>query len=160
MKGLFFLFFALLPVVSGCGRVAERAIGSVGRVAEQRSAVILARDFDRDAASKLTRLPQSRRVFKYTTNADARRMMAKGIPTGSHFTTGVKPGRPLSSSSAAKRFGLGYKPGKRLSVTLPGGTGVKVNKVVGGSPGGFGEIAVEQPLRPSSVTKSIALSRH
>ena len=152
--------FALLPAAVGCGRMAERALSTAGRAAERRGASLLARDFDRDAASRLARLPKARQVFKYTTNADAERMMAKGIPVGSHFTSGIKVGRPLSSSHAAERFGLNYKPRKRLSVTIPKGTGVRMNKVVGGSRGGFGEIRVEQSLRPSNITKEAALGPH
>jgi hypothetical protein len=160
MKAIFLLFLVLLPVTVGCGRIAERAIGDAGRVAERRSAAILARDLDRDAASRLTRLPQARQVFKYTTKSDAKRMMAEGIPSGSHFTSVVKPGRPLSSSHAAERFGLDYKPSERLSVTIPKGAGVKLNKVVGGSPGGIGEIKVVEPLHPSDITKSTTLNPH
>lgn len=159
MKAISLLLLALLLVTVGCGRVAERAISNAGRVAERRSAALLARDLDRDAASRLTRLSEARQVFKYTTKSDAKRMMARGIPSGSHFTSGVQSGRPLSSSHAAERFGLDYKPSKRLSVTIPKGTGVKFNKVVGGS-GGIGEIKVVEPLHPSDITKSTSLTPH
>lgn len=142
----------------GCGRIAERAIGTVGRSAQRRSVSVLSRDLERDTASKLAKLQASRQVFKYATESDANRMLAKGFPAGSHFTSGIRAGRPLRASQAAKRFGLGYQPRKRLSVTLPKGSRVRLNKVVGGAPGGFGEIRVERPLRPSVIKKSVHLA--
>jgi uncharacterized protein YceK len=157
MRVRFVVLIAILLSCLGCGRIAERTIGTVGRSAERRGASVLSRDLERDATSKLTRLQVPRQVFKYTTKSDAERMLAKGFPAGSHFTSGIKAGRPLRASRAAERFGLGYQPRKRLSVTLPIGSSVRFNKVVGGAPGGFGEIRVERPLRPSVIKKSARL---
>jgi hypothetical protein len=160
MRHRLFTVIALLLACLGCGRVAERAIGTVGRTAERRGAAVLSRDLERDAASKIARLRTERQVFKYATKSDAKRMIAKGFPEGSHFTSGIKPGRPLRASRAAARFGLAYEPRQRLSVTLPRGTSVRFNKVVGGAAAGVGEIRVEQPLHRSVIKKSLRLPPH
>jgi hypothetical protein len=149
-----------LLCAAGCGRVAERAVGSAERAVDRRGMQVLSRDLERDAGGKLARLPRSRQVFKYTTKADTDRFLKQGIPARSHFTSGIKPGRPLKASHATKRFGLAYKPEKRVPVTLPKGTAVKFNKVVGGSPGGFGEIRVEEATPPSAIGKPVRLRQH
>lgn len=143
---------------SGCGRVAERGVGAAERAVDRRGMQILSRDLERDAGGKLARLPRSRQVFKYTTRADADRFLKDGIPARSHFTSGIEAGRPLKASRAAKRYGLAYKPEKRLPVTLHKGTAVKFDKVVGGSPG-FGEIRVEEATPPSAIGKAVRLGQ-
>jgi hypothetical protein len=138
---------------SSCGRVGSRAIGLASRSAERRAAAALGRDLERDAASKAFQLQVPRRVFKYTTEGDAKTILEKGFAPGMHFTSKVSPGRPLTPARAAERYGLDYVPEKRMTVTLPAGTSVKHNKVIGGA-AGYGEFRVEQPL-PAGATANI-----
>src|ERR1700690_1943681 len=104
-------------ICSGCGRVGSRAVGVASRSAERRTAVILGRDLERDSAAKAFEVRGSRRVFKYTTESGARKTLRRGFAPGTHFTSNVRRGRPLTPAHAAERYGLGYEPRKRLTVT-------------------------------------------
>ena len=143
-------------LLAGCGRVSPARIEkAAARAAERRAAGVMARDLARDSTSRTTRLGAERRVYKYTTESKALIFERKGFSSGTHFTSSAGPGRPLSGKSAEQRFGLDYRPDRRLGITLPEGTQVKANKVVGGSPG-YGEIRVEQPIPPGAIdSKSI-----
>ena len=150
-------FRLVLPLVcagfllAGCGRVSPGRIEkAAARAAERRAASILARDLARDNASRITRLQTERRVFKYTTESQARKFERKGFPPLTHFTASEGPGRPLSGKAAQKRYGLPYTPDRRLGVTLPEGASVKSNKVVGGAPG-YGELRIEKRLSPAQI---------
>jgi len=144
------LFFGA-ALLSGCGRVSPaRLEKAAAAAAERRAAGILARDLARDDASRAIELGGERRVYKYTTESEARGFEREGFPPNTHFTASDGPGHPLSGSTAQKRFGLSYTPDRRLGVTLPGGTAVKPNQVIGGAPG-YGELRVEQPLPPASI---------
>jgi uncharacterized protein YceK len=144
---------------SGCGKVASRTIGVMSRSAERRAAAVLARDLERDAASKAVQLQVPRRVFKYTTEADAQRIIEKGFAPATHFTSNATVGRPLTAAHAAERYGLRYGPEKRVTVTLPAGTSVKPNKVIGGA-AGFGELKVEQALPADAAERIIDIPRN
>src|ERR1035437_663087 len=134
---------------TGCGRISpQRLEKAAARAAERRAASILARDLARDNASRTTRLQTERRVFKYATKPQAREFERRGFPPLTHFTASEGRGRPISGRVAQKRYGLAYTPDRRLSVTLPEGTAVKSNKVVGGAPG-YGELRIEKRLPPS-----------
>ncbi len=150
------LFAALL--LGGCGRVGSRAVGAISRSAERRAAAVLGRDLERDAASKAIRLRASQRVFKYMTKEDSEKVLENGFRPRTHFTSHVSPGRPLSRTGAAARYGLRYEPDQRLTVTLPTGTIVKRNKVIGGA-AGYGELRVEHSL-PSDVVNRTTELKH
>lgn len=154
---------ALLVLLSlacaGCGKVASRTVGAMSRSAERRAAAALARDLERDAASRAVQLQAPRRVFKYTTEADAQRILEKGFTPGMHFTSKARPGRPLTAAHAAERYGLSYAPEKRVTVTLPVGASVKPNKVIGGA-AGFGELKVEQALPADAAERIIDVPRN
>jgi hypothetical protein len=141
---------------TSCERVGSRAVGVVSRSAERRAAAVLGRDLERDGASKALQLQAPRRVFKYTTEGDAQKILERGFAPGMHFTSRVNPGRPLTPAHAAERYGLEYAPAKRMAVTLPPGTIVKSNKVIGGA-AGYGEVRIEQPLPPKATAGIIDL---
>lgn len=148
------LYFAC----SGCGRVASRTVGAMSRSAERRAAAVLARDLERDASSSATQLQTPRRVFKYTTEADAQRILQKGFAPGTHFTSNAKPGRPLTAPHAAERYGLSYAPEKRITAMLPAGTSVKPNKVIGGG-AGFGEMKTAHALGADAAERIVDIPR-
>ncbi len=144
-------------LLAGCGRVSPGRIEkAAARAAERRAARILTRDLARDNASRATRLKTERRVYRYTTESQAREVQRKGFPPQTHFTTSESPGRPLSGSTAQKRYGLPYTPNRRLGVTLPEGTTVRSNKVVGGAPG-YGELRSERGLSPETIRSESVL---
>jgi hypothetical protein len=144
-------------LLSGCGRISSATIErAAARAAERRSASVMARDLARDNASRITRLPAERRVYRYATESQARAFEGKGFPPRTHFTASEGPGRPLSGAAAQERYGLPYSPDRRLSVTLPEGTALKSNKVVGGAPG-YGEIRIERGLPPDRITSESVL---
>lgn len=141
-------------VCTSCGEVASGTAKAVSRVAERRTTAVLERDLERDAASRAIQLKAPRRVFKYASETDASDIVEHGIKPGMHFTPSVAAGRPLTAAHAAERYGLGYAPDKRLTVTLPAGTTVKPNKVIGGD-AGYGELRIEQQLPFEAVGKII-----
>lgn len=143
-------------VCTSCGEVASRTAGSISRAAERRTATALERDLARDAASRAIQVETPRRVFKYASEADARDIVEHGIKPGMHFTPNTAAGRPLTAAHAAERYGLDYAPDKRLTVTLPAGTSVKPNKVIGGA-AGYGELRIEQQLPSESVRTIVDL---
>ena len=53
-------------------------------------------------------------------------------------------------------FGLPYIPDRRLSVTLPEGTAVKSNKVVGGAPG-YGELRGGGAVFPNLIGSELVV---
>ena len=143
-------------LLAGCGRVSPGRIEKAAvRAAERRSAPILTRDLARDNASRATRLKMERRVYRYTTEWQAREVQRKGFPPQTHFTTSESAGRPLSGSTAKKCYGLPYTP-NRLGVTLPEGTTVRSNKVVGGAPG-YGELRSDHGLSPDTIRSESVL---
>jgi len=148
---LTWLFVCAGFLLAGCGRVSPATIEkAVARAVERRAASVMARDLARDNASRITRLQTERRVYKYTTESQAREFERKGFPPLTHFTASEGPGRPLNGRTAQKRYGLPYTPDRRLGVTLPEGTSVKSNKVVGGAPG-YGELRIEKHLPPDPI---------
>jgi len=153
MRAFLAVSILALLILAGCGRVGSRAVSAVSRSAERRATAVLGRDLERDAASKALELQAPRRVFKYTTEGDAKKIVEKGFVPGMHFTSKVNPGRPLTPARAAERYGLGYAPEERMTVTLPAGTSVKRNKVIGGA-AGYGEVRIDQSL-PADAANSV-----
>lgn len=77
---------ALLVLLSlacaGCGKVASRTVGAMSRSAERRAAAILARDFERDAASRAVRLQAPRRVFADSESSEKLNYFSLDLPGG------------------------------------------------------------------------------
>jgi hypothetical protein len=112
----------------------------------------LARDVQRDAATKALPLARPRMVHRYTTIERARHESRHGIPPSTHMTSKARPGRPLSSESAKNRFGLPRVPNVRETIRLPRGTLVRPNKVLGGQPG-FGELTSPRRIPPGAIVR-------
>jgi len=143
---------------TGCGRIGSHVVGTISRSSERRSAAIMERDLERDSLRRALKLPAPGRVFKYTTEEDAQEIHGRGFVPGMHFTSNVKPRRPLTPAHAAVRYGLAYEPATRLAVTLPAGVAVKANKVIGGA-AGYGELRIDQSLPADSIEKAIDISK-
>jgi hypothetical protein len=154
---LMWLLVCLGFLLSGCGRISSATIErAAARAAERTSAGVMARDLARDNAARITRLQSERQVYRYTTESQARQFEREGFPPHSHFTASEGPGRPLNGLTAQERYGLPYTPNRRLGVTLPEGTTLKSNKVVGGEPG-YGELRVERGLPPDTIRSESVL---
>ena len=126
---------------------------SLARSLESRSAPsmssILSRDLSRDRVTPPRILSRDRMVNRYTTLPRAKVEARKGLPAGTHLTSRVRPGRPLTALSAQSRLGLPVRPQARERVLLPQGTPVRFNKALGGKPG-VGEITIVKPA-PKTV---------
>lgn len=120
---------------------------------------ILRRDRVRDSRLPVRKLEQPRKVFRFTTLKQARLYRQTGVPSGTHFTAKVGPGRPLTAAHAKERYGLPRIPRARLQFLLPKGTTVKSGKVIGGKPG-FGEVKTyRHRLEPSAVKNLVRLKK-
>ncbi len=135
---------------------ARRLLGGGPKVAESRT--VFEKDMWRDLTTRVTRLPAPRTVFRYMSAEEARLVRSRGIPAGKHFTATGGPGRPMSGTRAAQRYGLRAIPSHRPSVQLPAGTRVKMNKVLGGAPG-VGELRVMDSVKAGQVRSPVRLQR-
>jgi len=139
------------------GVVSKRAAQRLAAAASSRARSLLLRDRARDAATRVFRLPRSRTVFRYTSGKEAVREVRAGVVgKGRHFTARILPGRPLTAIHAQQRFGLARAPAARLTIRLPKGMPVRLNKTLGGSPG-VGEITNTRALPPSAVRRVVRL---
>jgi hypothetical protein len=131
--------------------------GSLARSLERRSAPsmasILRRDLSRDRVTPPRILSRDRVVNRYTTLPRAKGEARKGLAAGTHLTSRVRPGRPLTARSAQSRLGLPTRPQARERVLLPQGTSVRFNKALGGKPG-VGEITIVKPA-PRTVLRDV-----
>ena len=132
------------------GRIARRVTLATERFTRAEWARIakLDRAAHRVAETKVLARPQT--VSRYVSKARARVEAQRGFGAGTHFTTGVHRGRPLSATAARERYGLRRPPQAVETVTLPAGTQVKKAKVHGGSPG-WGEWTLVKRLRSAAT---------
>jgi hypothetical protein len=156
-------------VASAAERSIARRIGSkvlVRRAAtrttakgvERKAGSILARDMRNHKLGNVVRLPSPRTVTRYTTVSRGRSELRRGIPAMRHMTSRGGPGRPLNSSSATRALGLARKPTARLTVRVPKGQPVILNRIPGGAPG-RGELVSPRRLPPSAVKRLVKLSK-
>jgi hypothetical protein len=110
----------------------------------------LRRDLSRDHITPTRILPRDRFVNRYTVLPRTRVEVRRGLAAGSHFTSRVQQGRPISAEVAQKRFGLPNLPQAREKVLLKRGTSVRFNKALGGEPG-VGEITIVKPLPKTAL---------
>lgn len=124
---------------------------------------ILVRDLLRDRTIRPRRINRPVTLFRYTTRERAREELKKGLAPGTHMTAPGGPGRPLSSATARRRYGLPRNPQVRETIRLPAGTPVRSARVLGGKPG-YGETVAVQRLHPKVIRRVISLnpgkSRH
>ena len=131
---------------------------STGRLPSRAGSNVLRRDAARDATTRTVRLGRPRTVARFTTRAQARLEMRNGIGPRSHFTPQLRPGRPLSSRQAWRRFGLPKAPTVRESVVLRRGTQVRFNKALNGRPG-VGEITTVRRVPRQNIRTVVRLKR-
>lgn len=148
---------ALLAAGSAEASIQSQIARNVARKAEQRISLAYKRDALRDASVAAKPMARDRVVYRYVSPRQAKEEMRYGIAKGSHLTaTPARPGRPLTAKSAAQRYGLQAGRDTRLTVAIPKGHMVKMNKAVGGERG-WGEIKLNQHLPPSALGKSTSL---
>lgn len=158
LAGLLILTSGLLPLTAeaGLGKAAMRgAWRSSTRKLWGRSATqVMRRDLARDSAIKARPLARSRTVFRYTSKAQARSELRRGIGPGRHMTSHGGPGHPLSSATAQKRYGLLGRPQVRETIRLPKGQPVRTAKALGGRPG-VGELTSTKRLSPLAISNVV-----
>ena len=122
--------------------IARKSAGKVvGRKAIQKSTKqkaytkVLQRDALRDSKTKAKTLIKARKVNRYTSSKKALFEKKNGLKPGTHMTSGVKRGRPITSQTAKQRYGLARKPRVRMQILVPKGQPVRKNKVIGGKAG-------------------------
>ncbi|MEM2001035.1 MAG: hypothetical protein QXT77_00115 [Candidatus Methanomethylicaceae archaeon] len=160
LTGLLILAVAALPPKVGARQlgkaVARGAARSAGRVFRRVSITkILRRDLQLHRRTPLRPLARPRRVFRYTSLAQARREVRKGILRGRHMTARARPGRPLTAAHAQQRFALPRKPRVRMTIQLPQGLPVRVNRVSGASRSW--ELTAGKRIRQTAIKKIVRL---
>lgn len=121
-----------------------------------RLAAIYKKDLARDAKTVAKPLAKEQQVHRYTTAKQAQKEVKSGLQPGTHTTSALAQGRPLSGNHAKDRYGLEKSPTVRTVWRLPAGTKVKKNKVVGGEPG-VGELNVSETVSPSNYLGKVPL---
>jgi hypothetical protein len=142
------LLSSLVPTTAeagGPGRVLARSTAkALARRSSSRTAAALARDLRNHEMRRVIPLARPRTVFRYTSPAGAQSALKRGLPPLRHMTSRGGPGRPMSAAVAKRALGLRRLPGRRLTIRLPKGQPVIVNKV---QAGGRGRGEIVSPLR-------------
>lgn len=158
LVGLLVVATGLLPLsaeAGGLGRAAARgAWRSSARIWRRSPAQIMRRDLVRDRAIKARPLARQRTVFRYTSNAQARTELRRGILPGRHMSSNGGSGRPLSRVAAQQRYGLPRRPQVRETIRLPKGQPMRSAKALGGRPG-VGELTSPKRLSPAAITNMV-----
>jgi hypothetical protein len=148
--------FPYCSIAAGLGKAVVRGGGkSVARSLRRPIYRPKAFDLRRDRITPLRTLKQERTVDRYTRSATALTELKRGISPNRHMTS-ISTRRPLTASSAKLRLGLPTKPDVVERITVPKGTPLHFNKVVGGKPG-YGEITAPSRLPSSSIRRVIKL---
>jgi hypothetical protein len=151
------LFVALVACSDAYAARIPLGRRAVARSLERRPAPGIAntlrRDLSRDHVTPPSILSRDRIVNRYTMLPRARVEVRRGLTSGTHLTSRVRPGRPLSANSAQKRLGLPNRPEAQEHVLLKRGTSVRFNKALGGKPG-VGEITIVKQA-PRTVVQSV-----
>ena len=126
------------------------AAGGKQDIARAAVARALERDAARDAATVARPLAESKKVWRYTTETQARQEAKQGIEAGRHFTPNVTRGRPPNAATAREQYGLPADPDVRMTVRLEEGRAMKSNKAINGQRG-RGEITNAEPLPPEAI---------
>lgn len=147
----FFWCIALIAALM-MSQPPEVYAGGKKAVVSSAMARILARDAARDTARMVEAkaLQKSTKVWRYTSRDRAESALRRGLPPGTHFTSGVTRGRLPAATTAQKRYGLPINPEVRMTIQLPRGQQVIRNKVIGGAPG-QGEIVIRDSLPAGSI---------
>ncbi len=153
-----FLLIGAAHPVYGQGKVARAAARGATASAKKSMAKVLRLDRIRDARTPASQLVRPRTTFRYVTPQQARSETSRGIAAGRHLTSRAMPGRPLSGSAAAARYGLPTNKTMRLTVELPTGTRLRFNKALRGGPG-IGEITTTRRVPPEAIRRVVQLPR-
>ena len=159
LAGLLMMTMAL-PSAAEAGGLAKAAFRGAARsstrVFRRTAAKTLRRDLLRDRATHVRLLSKDRAVFRYTTRAQARQELQRGIRPGSHMTAHATAGRPLSPVQAQRRYGLLRQPEVRETIRLPQGQLVRPNRVIGGA-AGVGEVTATIRVPSVAIVKVVPL---
>ncbi len=161
------LVFALILTLTCLGTIELRAAGAGRAVARgaARGAVrsfskkapsLLRRDWLRDRVTPAKPLSKPRTVFRYTTRAQAKQELKRGIAPRSHMTAQAAPGRPPSPAGAQQHFGLPEKPDVREKISLPKGLPTRHNRTLGGKPG-VGELTSPRRISGDRIQNTVPL---
>jgi hypothetical protein len=158
----FFAAVLVLPSAAEAGSVAKAAARgatrSVTKAWRGAAAKTLRWDLLRDRATHVRLLSKDRAVFRYTTKAQARQEIRKGIRPGRHMTARATAGRPLSPALAQRRYGLPQQPEVRETIRLSKGQPVRLNKAIGGA-AGMGEVSSTRRVPSAAVVRIVPLRR-
>lgn len=124
---------------------------TTGTIQKRNWKKIYTKDRARDNRTAAKPLKRDRNVYRYTSMKDARSAKKNGIPAHAHMTPNTSKGRPISSKTAQKRYGIQHPPEALVTIKIPKGHPVKFNKAIGGERG-RGEITSPKDLPPSQVT--------
>lgn len=138
-------------VARGAARGAVRALPAP-------LARLLRKEAARDASTVARPLRSSRTVFRFTSAKRAGQEQQRGLAAGTHMTSRGGPGRPLSASTAQRRYGLPTTPQVRETIVLPRGTPIRFNRAWLGRRG-VGEATSPKALPPSAVRRVVRLRR-
>lgn len=153
----------ILAVVCFCGQDMGAVSGAIARSGSSSQkkpsySAIRRRDAARDAKTPAKPLARPQTVYRYTTKRQAQMDMRKGLPPGKHMTANASAGRPPSSATAMKSYGLNRQPTGRETIVLPKGQPVRTNKVLGGTPG-RGEITSTRRVQAGAMKKWAPISK-
>lgn len=158
LTGLLILATGLFPLTAEArlGKAVARGAWRSSAKLWRRSSTssVMRRDLVRDRAIKARPLSHPRTVFRYTSKAQARTELRRGIVPGRHMTSHGGPGRPLSAASAQRRYGLLGRPQVRETIRLPKGQPVRTAKALRGRPG-VGELTSTKRLSPTAITNVV-----
>lgn len=140
------------------GRAAQSQAARIEQQATRKVAMrrVLATDLKRDSATKAVPLPIERRVFRYTTAAQAKREAKKGIRAGMHMTARAHPGRPPLAAVARRQYGLPSSPQVRMTIKLNKGFPARHNKALAGAQG-RGELTSPEGVPPINISRVVRL---
>lgn len=151
----------LLAEKAATGEVtaAARASKALAAMRANKTPASIARaDYWRDRATPEQSLNKERIVRRYTSAEAARQETVSGIPANTHMTSTLGRGRPLSAEAAKARYGLEKRPERVLTIRVPQGTSVKLNRVLAGS-SGYGELTAAKKLPPSDIISNRLVQR-
>lgn len=140
-------------IAKAAARGATRSVATAWRGTTTKT---LRRDLLRDRATRVRPLVRNRTVFRYTTKAQARQELRRGIRPGSHMTARAIAGRPLGPGQTQRRYGLPQKPEVRETISLRRGIPVRPNRVIGGT-AGVGELTATEHVSSKAIKKVIPL---
>lgn len=131
------------------GKAVSRA---AARSARAQLRLLWMREREAIAKVRARRLVRSRTVFRFVPTETAKLEQARGLRVGAYTTSVGGRGRPLSASTAQKRFGLATRPRFRETLQLPEGTFVKLARILGMKKR-YGQIRLAEPVPKEQIQR-------